>query len=106
MRMNSRISNGQPSGRFCRISRGELPVLTTDASWTASLGPALRRTLARPAALLWSRTTCYNRFVRWRQAGVWDRMMDALAAGHDAAVARKSDGRATIARKRQEKVRR
>jgi transposase len=19
-------------------------------------------------------TTCYNRFVRWRQAGVWDRM--------------------------------
>jgi transposase len=33
-----------------------------------------------------SRTTCYNRFVRWRQAGVWDRIMDALAAGHDAAV--------------------
>jgi transposase len=32
------------------------------------------------------RTTCYNRFVRWRQAGFWDRIMDALAAGHDAAV--------------------
>ena len=32
------------------------------------------------------RTTCYNRFVRWRRAGVWDRIMDALAAGHDAAV--------------------
>jgi transposase len=32
------------------------------------------------------RTTCYNRFFRWRQAGVWDRIMDALAAGHDAAV--------------------
>ena len=31
------------------------------------------------------RTTCYNRFVRWR-AGVWDRIMDALAAGRDAAV--------------------
>ena len=31
-------------------------------------------------------TTCYNRFVRWRQAGVWDRFIDALAAGHDAAV--------------------
>jgi transposase len=26
------------------------------------------------------RTTCYNRFVRWRQAGVWDRIMDALAS--------------------------
>ena len=32
------------------------------------------------------RTTCYNRFVRWRRAGVWDRIMDGLAAGHDAAV--------------------
>ena len=31
-------------------------------------------------------TTCYNRFVRWRQAGVWDRIMDALAAAHDVAV--------------------
>ena len=24
-------------------------------------------------------TTCYNRFVRWRRAGVWDRIMDVLA---------------------------
>ena len=32
------------------------------------------------------RTTCYNRFVRWRWAGVWDRIMEALAAAHDAAV--------------------
>jgi transposase len=32
------------------------------------------------------RTTCYNRFVRWRRAGVWDRIMNTLAAGHDAAV--------------------
>jgi transposase len=30
--------------------------------------------------------TCYNRFVRWRRAGVWSRIMDALAATHDAAV--------------------
>ena len=28
-------------------------------------------------------TTCYNRFVRWRKAGVWDRLMAALAAAHD-----------------------
>jgi len=27
-------------------------------------------------------TTCYNRFVRWRRAGVWSRIIDA----HDAAV--------------------
>jgi transposase len=24
------------------------------------------------------RTTCYNRFVRWRQAGVWDQIMVRL----------------------------
>jgi transposase len=28
-------------------------------------------------------TTCYNRFVRWRKAGVWDRLMDAITAAHD-----------------------
>ena len=31
-------------------------------------------------------TTCYNRFVRWRRAGVWSRIIDRLAAEHDAAV--------------------
>src|SRR3979490_3360139 len=33
-----------------------------------------------------ARTTCYNRFVRGRRARVWGRIMDALAAGYDAAV--------------------
>ena len=31
-------------------------------------------------------TTCYNRFVRWRRAGVWGRIIDTLAGAHDAAV--------------------
>jgi transposase len=31
-------------------------------------------------------TTCYNRFDRWRRAGVWGRIMNALAGAHDAAV--------------------
>src|SRR5690242_12021205 len=31
-------------------------------------------------------TTCYNRFLRWRRAGVWGRIIDALAVAHDAAV--------------------
>jgi transposase len=30
-------------------------------------------------------TTCYNRFVRWRRAGIWDRTMNGLATAHDAA---------------------
>ncbi|WP_411970574.1 MULTISPECIES: IS5 family transposase [Mesorhizobium] len=32
------------------------------------------------------RTTCYNRFARWRKAGVWDRLMDAISAAHDGAI--------------------
>src|SRR5271157_5268950 len=31
-------------------------------------------------------TTCYNRFVRWRKAGVWDRLMDAVTIAHDGKV--------------------
>jgi transposase len=31
-------------------------------------------------------TTCYNRFVLLAAAGVWDRIMEALTAAHDAAV--------------------
>jgi transposase len=31
-------------------------------------------------------TTCYNRFARWRRAGVWIKIMDALAAAYDPAV--------------------
>ena len=31
-------------------------------------------------------TTCYNRFDLWRRAGVWGRIMKALAGAHDAAV--------------------
>jgi transposase len=31
-------------------------------------------------------TTCYNRFVRCRRAGIWGRITDAFAAAHDAAV--------------------
>jgi transposase len=32
-------------------------------------------------------TTCYNRFVRWRRAGVWTAIMSAVAAkGHDTSV--------------------
>jgi transposase len=31
-------------------------------------------------------TTSYKRFVRWRRAGVWAKIMNALAGSHDAAV--------------------
>ena len=32
------------------------------------------------------RTTCYNRFVRWRKAGVRGRLMDAISAAHNRQV--------------------
>lgn len=32
------------------------------------------------------RTTCYNRFVRRRKAGIWDRLMDAISATHDGEI--------------------
>ena len=31
-------------------------------------------------------TTCYNRFVRWRRAGIWSRIMETLVTAHDEAV--------------------
>ena len=29
------------------------------------------------------RTTLYNRFVRWRKAGVWDRLLEAVSKAYD-----------------------
>ncbi len=57
-----------------RILNGIFWVLRSGAPWRdlpESFGP---------------HTTCYNRFVRWRRAGVWDRIMDVLATAHNAAV--------------------
>ena len=31
-------------------------------------------------------TTIYNRFNRWRKAGVWDRLMDAIIQAHEGDV--------------------
>ena len=28
-------------------------------------------------------TTCYNRFVRWRKAGVWDRLLTEVSKAYD-----------------------
>ncbi len=31
-------------------------------------------------------TTCYNRFVRWRKAGVWDRLLEAVSRAYDGEI--------------------
>jgi transposase len=67
-------SRGVPRVNDRRVLNGIFWVLCSGAPWRdlpACYGP---------------RTTCYNRFVRWRRAGVWGRIMDSLAGAHDAAV--------------------
>jgi transposase len=48
--------------------------------WVLRSGGAMARS-AR--ACYGPRTTSYSRFVRWRKAGVWGRMMDAITAAYD-----------------------
>lgn len=31
-------------------------------------------------------TTCYNRFVRWRKAGIWDRLLKAVSEAYDGKI--------------------
>jgi len=65
---------GVPRVNDRRVLNGIFWVLRSGAPWRDlpdSFGPY---------------TTCYNRFVRWRQAGVWGRIMHPFAAAHDAAV--------------------
>jgi transposase len=65
---------GVPRADDRRVLNGIYWVLRSGARWRdlpASYGP---------------HTTCYNRFVRWRQAGIWDNIMSALATAHGAAM--------------------
>ena len=57
---------GVPRVNDRRVLNGIFWVLRSGAPWRdlpAAFGPY---------------TTCYNRFVRWRRAGVWGRIIDAL----------------------------
>jgi transposase len=65
---------GVPRVNDRRVLNGIFWVLRSGAPWRDlpdSFGPY---------------TTCYNRFVRWRRAGVWAKIMNALAGAHNAAV--------------------
>ena len=53
---------------------------------TCSLGFTIGSTPGPSAESVGPYTTCYNRFVRWRRADIWSRIIDPLAAAHDAAV--------------------
>lgn len=65
---------GVPRVNDLRVLNGMFRVLRSGALWRdlpEIFGPS---------------TTCYNRFVRWRRADVWGRIIDTLAAAQDAAV--------------------
>src|SRR6266436_2840645 len=65
---------GVPCVNDRRVLNGIFWVLRSGAPWRdlpQSFGPY---------------TTCYNRFVRWRRAGVWSQVMEALAGAHDGDV--------------------
>jgi transposase len=67
-------SRGVPRVNDRRVINGIFWVLRSGAPWRdlpESFGPY---------------TTCYNRFVRWRRAGVWAKLMSALSVAHDADV--------------------
>jgi transposase len=67
-------SRGVPRVNDRRVLNGIFWILRSGAPWRdlpEAFGPY---------------TTCYNRFVRWRRAGVWSRIINALAAANDAAV--------------------
>jgi transposase len=64
------------------VPRGERPA---DAERDL-LGVADRRAVAGAATRVWPVKTCHNRFVRWRKAGVWDRIMAAVTEAYDGAV--------------------
>src|SRR6195256_1675497 len=58
-----------------RVLNGIFWVLRTGAPWRAL-----------PKEEFGPYTTCYNRFVRWRKAGVWDRVMAAVSQAYDGDV--------------------
>ena len=65
---------GVPRVNDRRVLNGIFWILRSGAPWRdlpESFGPY---------------TTCYNRFVRWRMAGIWDLIMEALPETHDGSV--------------------
>ena len=73
--MNSANMSGTSSARSSPISHAAFRASTTGIRDQVRLGAICQRALVPTL-----------RFVRWRRAGVWDRIMDVLATAHNAAV--------------------
>ncbi len=65
---------GVPQVNDRRVLNGILWILQSGAPWRD------------PPQYFGPYTTCYNRFVRWRRADVWSRIMGTLTIAYDASV--------------------
>ena len=69
-----RKSRGVPRVEDRRVLNGIFWRLRTGSPWAdipERYGPA---------------TTCYNRFVRWRKAGIWDKLLAAVSQAYNGKV--------------------
>ena len=77
------MKNGLSLHLFCRTIAVELNVSMTAGIngilWRFRTGSSWRDVPERYGP----RTTLYNRFSRWRKAGVWDRLLDAVSKRYD-----------------------
>ena len=78
-------SRGVPRVDDRRVLNGIFWVLTTGAAWRA-----LPKEFGHYS-------TCQSRFVRWRKAGVWDRVLAALTKAYDGNM-QMIDGNSTLVR--------
>jgi transposase len=84
---NSRTGGSNHALRTHRWGVGCHPADAAEqAAWRSSGAPD-RRTQNRDLPTAFGPyTACYNRFVGWRRAGIWGRIIETLATAHDAAV--------------------
>ena len=81
-----RMRNGLGLGRFCRRIRAAWRALTIGRV-LSGIVHALRnggRWADCPREVYGPKKTLYNRFVRWAERGIWERIFSALAGGEDA----------------------
>ena len=86
MRYDLPTTNGLPSSRCCRTSRVAWHGCAIAVSSTESFGLRSGAPWRDLPDGFGPYTTCYNRFIRWRRAGVWGKIMNALGRDRDAAV--------------------
>jgi Putative transposase of IS4/5 family (DUF4096) len=90
------LARADPTGRPSIYDATELVAADTARIFSEGIGRHCRETrqyppLGRSTGATWAdiperygpHTTCVNRFNRWRKAGVWDRLLEAVSKAYD-----------------------